>query len=499
MLRSLGFTKALGKLWLRNDPVKVLVVVKQGVSKIGELRIWNVVRASSHHDLIWTEVNVKPGRSPVLPAVGRNDRSPIHFVRRLILTESDVPIDPKNGVFRFQPKGIVVLSTALNHLSNEVFKRFLYVIFVTFAVRIKPLLVVVVGQFAEKIEEVRREMSHSRFNYMCQFKQIALVLFVSIGLYTHGQEPVQTTELAFSIDLIDELPEALAFDPVDSLWYFGMVKTGKVYRYDPATGKKSVFLGADQDRRAGVFSLEIDADRRVLYVLSSPIPAFHGDGPRPCTIYEYHLRTGVLLQRNDFYDPDERRLLGDMERYGDGTLFISDSYYPAILKRTPDNQLEEFVFRPDLFRSLQGLALDDSTGILYAADYSKGLFAIDIFTGEILADTASFGDFSLRGIDGLALYVAPDGRRLLYAVQNGTQPKRLIGVGLRPDGRDFTHFGVIDEGSFPIGEPTNGVFIGSNFYFIANSPWPYFDQDGAPLDHEVWQKELEIRTLEIKP
>ncbi len=349
-------------------------------------------------------------------------------------------------------------------------------------------------------------MHHSCLIHLPRLKHIGLVLFAFSVTFGRGQPAsalrhddslrIQQTTVAFRVDLLGELPESLAFDPVAGLWYFGMVKTGRIYRYDPRTNETSLFLSDDNDRKTGVFALEVDPDRHVLYVLMSPIAAFHGETERHCSVYEYHLETGVLLSRNDFYDPDERRLLGDMERYSDGSLFISDSYYPAIMRRTADNKMEEFLFRPDRFWSLQGIALDNSTGILYVADYRNGLFAIDIFTGEIIADTVEIGGDTLKGIDGLSLYSSGSGKTL-YAVQNGTKPNRLIAVDLGDDGRTFRAVKALDQNCFPMGEPTNGVFVGKRYFYIANAPWPFFDPDGNPREHEVWKTKLEVRTMEL--
>lgn len=342
---------------------------------------------------------------------------------------------------------------------------------------------------------------------MLQFKQIGLILFVCIGISSIAQNsgalrhdlqhPLEQSSIAFELDLLPELPEALAYDSVDSLWYFGMVKTGNVYRYDPRTEKISLFLGKDNDGRYGVFSLEVDAENRRLFVLSSPIASFHGVEANRCTLYEYDLNTGVLLAQNDFYDGDERRLLGDMELYKDGTVYISDSYYPAIMVRSPDNQMKEFLFRPDLFRSLQGLALDQERGILYAADYRNGLFAIDIFNGEILADTVEINGYSLKGIDGLSLFKPSGLPSVLYAVQNGVSPMRVTAIALSEDGRTFRAAEALDHNIFFRGEPTNGVFVGNRYFYISNAPWPYFNDSGEPEEHEAWQSKLEVRTVQL--
>lgn len=302
---------------------------------------------------------------------------------------------------------------------------------------------------------------------------------------------------AFTLNLTDELIESLAHDPEENQWYFGSAKTGSVYRYNPETQEIIAFLHNDNDGRQGVFSLEINAERRSILVLSSFMDAFETpQSIRRSSIYEYDLQTGVLLGRNDFYDGDEPRLLNDMERYSDGTLFISDAYYPAILMQDAKGTMKEFVFDPKGLASTQGLALDQERGLLYVADYRMGLFIYDIFTGEQIYSAFHEAPYTLKGIDGLALDLSKK-RPLLYAVQNGSSPARILAISLNKDGRSFESVKALDQNNFNEGEPTVGVFVDNRFYFISNAPWPYLGPDGAfNLDYPK-DTGINIRVIEL--
>lgn len=310
-------------------------------------------------------------------------------------------------------------------------------------------------------------------------------------------ERLEASKPAFTLDLQDELIESLAFDPEESIWYFGSVKTGSVYRYDPKTEKTSPFLRGNSDGRQSVFSLEINAANRSILVLSSFMEAFENpQSIRRSSIYEYDLKTGVLLDRNDFYDGDEARLLNDMERYTDGTLFISDAYYPGILMQDSKGIMKEFVFDPTGLASTQGLALDQERGLLYIADYRMGLFIYDIFSGERIDSAFHEVPFTLKGIDGLALYPSKK-RGLLYAVQNGSDPTRVLAISLSKDGRSFESVEAVDQSNFEKGEPTVGVFVDHRFYFISNAPWPYLSPEGEFNSDYPKDTGIQIRVIEL--
>jgi len=308
---------------------------------------------------------------------------------------------------------------------------------------------------------------------------------------------IQTSQTAFTLDLENELIESMAYEPKSDRWFFGSVNTGRVYQYTAETQELVLFLGGDADGRQGVFSLEIDADRNRLLLLSSYIELFaNTNSVKRSTIYEYDLDTGVLLDRNDFYDGDEPRLLNDFERYSDGTLYISDAYYPAILKRSPEKVMDEFVFDPVGLKSTQGLAIDRERGLLYVADYMKGLFIYDLFTGERTDMAFHEAPYTLKGIDGIALYRTKKSG-LLYAVQNGSNPARIAAISISKDGRSFEEIEAVDQATFEYGEPTVGVFVDNVFYFIANAPWPYVTNEGGFSSEYLPSAGIEIRSVEL--
>ena len=126
-----------------------------------------------------------------------------------------------------------------------------------------------------------------------------------------------------------------------------------------------------------------------------------------------------------------------------------------------------------LFRSLQGVAptLDGRT--VFLADYSRGLLALDVATGEVtrLEDAANM---SSRGCDGIVL----DAHEAIIAVQNGVAPARVMRFVIDPARRRVLAATVIDRNAAIADEPTIGTIAGEEFVYVANSQWEKYDESG---------------------
>jgi hypothetical protein len=110
------------------------------------------------------------------------------------------------------------------------------------------------------------------------------------------------------------------------------------------------------------------------------------------------------------------------------------------------------------------------------ADYSKGLFVIDVATRQVKSVIA---DFTLLGIDGLYTY-----KGSLVAVQNGVNPQRLVRYFVSKRLDRVQRFEVLEANNPIFDEITLGVLVERDFYFIANSQWGAIDKNGnlAPVD-----------------
>jgi hypothetical protein len=66
------------------------------------------------------------------------------------------------------------------------------------------------------------------------------------------------------------------------------------------------------------------------------------------------------------------------------------------------------------------------------------------------------------------------------AVQNGTSPERVVAFQLDPTCSRILSESIIERSTETLGDPTHGVIIGNDFYYIANSGWDVIDDQGNP-------------------
>ena len=278
------------------------------------------------------------------------------------------------------------------------------------------------------------------------------------------------SEVSFELADSSIHPESIVYDSVTEKYFISSVRHRAVYTYK--NGQLNVFIPPADQGMGAVLGMDIDPESRILYLTSAHIPEMENYATRNAfrnTLFKYHVDRGILIERNDVYDATRPRLLGEIKVASEGTAFITDSYEPVVLKWNPDNTLEEFIRIPKA-RSLQGLAFDESKGILFVADYSTGLYAFDLYTGLFLNYWNTCDGISLKGIDGLYLW-----DQKLIGIQNGTVPQRIIQIDVADTSSISLH--VLENNIRFGGEPTNGIILNESLLYISNSPWPFYDED----------------------
>ena len=270
--------------------------------------------------------------------------------------------------------------------------------------------------------------------------------------------PVTHAEPAFTLPERDLIPEDIAYDPKTRRFFVSSVRKGKVVTAD---GK--LFAQAEWS----VFALRVDAARRLLWASTAWMeqcercPA--GDQGKTALV-AFDLRSGAVKRRVP--SPVEG-VLGDMTIGKGGDLFVSEGLHGSVWRlRTGSNELERLDSAGEFF-SPQTPALSDDEKTLYIPDYRRGIAAMDLATRAVHWLQAGQG-IAVNGIDGLYR----TGGSFL-AVQNGTSPARIV----RFSG-DLRRQEVLEANWPGLGDPTHGVVVNGDFYFIANSGWGDYDDAG---------------------
>jgi hypothetical protein len=109
---------------------------------------------------------------------------------------------------------------------------------------------------------------------------------------------------------------------------------------------------------------------------------------------------------------------------------------------------------------------------IFVPDYVRGIGVLEIATKHVRWLPMG-GRFALNGIDGMYF-----DRGTLIAVQNGTSPERVVAFAVDPSLTRIESETIIERSTGTLGDPTHGVIIDKDFYYIANSGWDAIDDRG---------------------
>jgi len=294
-----------------------------------------------------------------------------------------------------------------------------------------------------------------------------------LARFEASKAPVINSSLGFTIHEKGLITEGLAYDPAEASFFVSSVHKRKIL----AVGKNGDVktFASEQDGLFSVLGMAVDAKRRHLWVTSTAFPQmvnFKKEEDGTSAVFKFDLRTKKLLKKYLLSNAGKKHALGDLTIQSNGDVFTTDSLSPAVYVIHPQKDEIELFLEDPGFGSPQGLAFSSDEQHLFMADYSTGLFDIDVKTRKI-GHLAPLSGATLLGIDGLYYH-----KGSLIGVQNGVTHQHIVRVSLSKDLRRAEHLEVIEANNPVFLEPTLGVLVKDTFYFIANSQWPLIDENG---------------------
>jgi DNA-binding beta-propeller fold protein YncE len=259
--------------------------------------------------------------------------------------------------------------------------------------------------------------------------------------------------LAFVTDEKDLVPEGLAYDARQDLYYLSSLNRRKIVKITPE-GRVSDFVPGRRDNLLPVLGIRLDPGDGSVWANSWSEDAarselLHFDG------------SGKLLGR---YAPSDGANHGfnDLVARKNGEIILTDSSSNQVYRF--DRGAHTFaplpVHRP-LFAP-NGIALADDNRQLFVAD-DLGVVRVDLDSGAS-TDVSPGPRSTLAGIDGLYWH-----KGSLIAVQNEIGSPRIAAFRLSRDSSRVTQTTVLENRTAFTTTPTTGALHGDDFYFIANS------------------------------
>lgn len=303
-----------------------------------------------------------------------------------------------------------------------------------------------------------------------------------------NQEPVIRSRVAFTLDQRDLLTEGVGYDPAGRRFFVGSVRHRRIVALS-SDGRISSFAGHPDPLPWAPLGMRVDPTGRSLWVAAAALPQMEGYAAADSgtsAVLRFDLKSGKLVGEYRATGPG-LHALGDLAVTRGGDVYASDSRSPVIYRKAAAaDSLERWLESP-LLLSAQGLALSPDERRLFVADYARGLLVIDIATRALTVVPAPDTVVTM-GIDGLYYH-----RGGLIAIQNGLAPHRVIRLRLSPEGDRVLDSKVLERAHPKHQEPTLGTIVGGDLYYIGNSQWEQFSDDGGIAHADSLQPPVVLR------
>ncbi len=273
-----------------------------------------------------------------------------------------------------------------------------------------------------------------------------------LNILKQSEKHVHNSKVAFTISDKDFLPEGIAYDPVDKVFYLGSETKQKIVKVD-FFGNSTDFVKIDKDGLNLVFlGVHVDPVRRTLW-------ACMFDKTRR-GVFKYDLSSGKLL-KTYIEPPSSKCGFNDLVIHPNGDVYIADSSRSAIYMIPHSTDKLELFLKNESIISPNGITLSDDGQTIYLADIKIGIYKIDIKTKAFFL-LSHESDFSPMGIDGL--YFA---NNKLYAVQ--ILLNQISRFYLNKGATHIEKTDILERNGPYLNKPTTGVIVDDYFYFIADT------------------------------
>ena len=287
------------------------------------------------------------------------------------------------------------------------------------------------------------------------------------GAAAANRAPVSKATLMWELADSGLLPEDIDYDSRTQRFFVTSVLEKKIVVLD-RSGKARDFAASPEGWP--MLAIKVDGEHRRVWSTEVALENFSmvskSDWGRSALL-SFDLDTGKLLLK---IEGPAHSALGDMVLSAEGDPIVTDGDGGGIY-RLRDSKILDRLDAGD-FISPQTPALDTDGKRLFVPDYLRGIGILDLSTRKVRWLPME-NKFALDGIDGLYLR----GHTML-AVQNGTSPERVTEFTLDDPGQKVIGQHLIESATTTLGDPTHGVIVGSDFYYIANSGWDTLNEHG---------------------
>jgi sugar lactone lactonase YvrE len=281
------------------------------------------------------------------------------------------------------------------------------------------------------------------------------------------RKPLVHSTRAFTLADPELIATGVAVDPSTGDTFIASVRERKIVRRTKS-GVVSDFVTEGQDGLMATACVLVDSVRKLLFASTASVPFMRGylkEDDGKAGVYVFDLKSGKVL-RKAWLSDSKKHFLNQLLMNRAGDLFVSDSLTPGIyrLKAGADQAAKlELIPISTAFRSTQGLAFSNDEKTLYVADFSNGVWAVDMAAGTRRQLEAPANTWMGR-LDGLSRVA--DG---FIAVQILLKPERVVRLRLDPQGQKIAAVEVLESNHPDYSGPIQGTVDGNTYLYVANS------------------------------
>lgn len=278
--------------------------------------------------------------------------------------------------------------------------------------------------------------------------------------------PRGATRPTFTTPGADLVPEGLAWDLVDDVFYLSSVAQRKIVRVG-RDGAAADFVAPGAHGYLAGLGLAVDAQARRLWAVSTAQAddgLFDAATNGTSALHVFDLTTGGLLWRYVTAQADSLAF-NDVCVLPDGGAAVSAADRGQVLRFGPDGGAPVVLTAPGSVPGANGLCVGPGGDCLYVSAYVLGIMRVELEGGAVAAAAAPGAGFTTSGVDGL--YLLPGGAELI-AVQNYNGLDRVACFALA-DGGQITGCRVLVARQPQFVDPTTGAVAPDGFHFIADS------------------------------
>jgi sugar lactone lactonase YvrE len=281
--------------------------------------------------------------------------------------------------------------------------------------------------------------------------------------------PIVRSATAFVVGERDLAPEGIAYDPVGHEFYMSSLSKHKIVCVS-SDGSARDFKSSRQDGLGETLGMKVDANRRILWVVSDSFGAKATESP--AGLYQYDLTTGALRFKH-LLPPGSKGFLNDVALTSAGEAFTTNTGTGEVFRTSPERDGLELFLPANSVGQANGIALSSDDKVLFVAGWI-GVARVDFATKTVNLLKKPH-DITDAGLDGLYFH---DGT--LVGIQNpDLHPARVMRYTLNAGLDTIVKAEVLETYNPLFDVPTTGTFVGDSLYFMANTQLDKRRPDGS--------------------